>query len=201
MAKTKTYHKENLRQALVEAGRAYVEANGHASLSVRTLAQTVGVSPGAPYHHFADRRLLLLAIASEGFKTLTQKALEIGASDLDGHDKLIGLGLNFIEFADQSPRMFELMYESELSAPKHDPELEKYHEIGHHLIRTAISSELRRASAKSLEIRTLAFWAFVYGFAGLRRMYKMHSFDRFNMTRDAVARSIVAQTATAALAR
>jgi hypothetical protein len=47
----------------------------------------------------------------------------------------------------------------------------------------------------------MAFWAFVYGFASLRRIYKIHAFDRFNMSRDAVARSIVAQAATAALAR
>jgi AcrR family transcriptional regulator len=201
MAKRTTYHKENLRQDLVDAGRAYVEANGHVSLSVRTLAQAVGVSAGAPYHHFADRRLLLLAIASEGFKILTDKAAEIGASNLSSRDKLIGLGMNFIVFADRSPRMFELMYESELSMPKHDPQLEKYHKIGHHLIRSAIAAEMGRASAKSVETRTVAFWAFVYGFAALRRMYTIHSFDRFNMPREAVARSVVTQAATAAVTK
>jgi AcrR family transcriptional regulator len=201
MAKSKTYHKDNLRQELVDAGRAYVEAHGHLSLSVRTLAKKVGVSPGAPYHHFADRRLLLLAIAAEGFRILTDGASDIGASGLGGRDQLIALGLNFITFADKSPRMFELMYESELSTPKHDPELETYHKIGQHLIRSAIASGLRRPSAKSLETRALAFWAFVYGFAALRRIYKIHSFDRFHMSRDEVARSIVTQAATAALAR
>jgi AcrR family transcriptional regulator len=201
MAKSKTYHKENLRQDLVDAGRAYVEAHGHLSLSVRTLAKKVGVSPGAPYHHFADRRLLLLAIASDGFRILTDGASDIARSGLGGRDQLIALGLNFIDFADKSPRMFELMYESELSTPRHDPELDKFHKIGQQLISSAIASVLRRVSPKSLEIRAMAFWAFVYGFASLRRIYKIHAFDRFNMSREAVARSIVAQAATAALAR
>ena len=38
-ARSKTYHKERLRQHLVEVGRAYVEAHGHQPVSVRTLAQ------------------------------------------------------------------------------------------------------------------------------------------------------------------
>ena len=201
MAKSRSYHKENLRQDLVDAGRAYVEAHGHQSLSVRTLAQQVGVSAGAPYHHFGDRRLLLLAIAADGFRILTQGATEIGASGLSGRDKLIALGLHFIEFADQSPRLFELMYESGLARPRPPLQLRKYQELGQELIQAAIASGLRRASPRSVEIRAVAFWAFVYGLAALRRIYDLHSFDRFGMSRKAVARSVVTQAAAAALAQ
>jgi len=201
MAKSKSYHKENLRQDLVDAGRAYVEAHGHQSLSVRTLAQKVGVSPGAPYHHFGDRRLLLLAIASDGFRILTLGATGIGESGLGGRDQLIALGLHFIEFADKSPRLFELMYESELSTPRQPPELRKYQKLGQELIQAAIASGMRRASPRSIEIRAMAFWAFVYGFAALRRIYDLHSFARFGMSRKTVARSIVAQAAAAAFAK
>jgi AcrR family transcriptional regulator len=168
---------------------------------VRTLAQKVGVSPGAPYHHFSDRRLLLLAIASDGFRILTLGATGIGESGLGGRDKLIALGLHFIEFADKFPRLFELMYESELSTPKQPPELRKYQKMGQELIQAAIAAGMRRASPRSIEIRAMAFWAFVYGFAALRRIYDLHSFHRFGMSRKTVARSIVAQAAAAALAK
>jgi AcrR family transcriptional regulator len=198
-----SYHKENLRQDLIDAGRAYVEKHGHVTLSVRTLAQQLGVSAGAPYHHFADRRLLLLAIASEGFKTLTDEAAAIASGAVNSRYKLIALGLHFIDFAERSPRLFELMYQSELSTPKHEheQELEKYHQVGQQLIRSAIASGLKRPSAKDVEIRGIAFWAFIFGFAALRRMYSLQSFERFSMTRDAVARSVVTQAATAALAK
>lgn len=201
MAKAKSYHKENLRQDLLEAGRAYVEAHGHQSLSVRTLAQEVGVSPGAPYHHFSDRRQLLLAIASEGFRLLNLGAAAIGESGLGSREKLVALGMHFVEFADRSPRLFELMYESELSTPRQPQELMKYHRLGHRVMQEAIASGLRRPSPRSLEIRTAAFWAFVYGFAALRRTYDLHDFDRFRMSRDAVARSVVEQAVNAALAK
>ncbi len=201
MAKAKTYHKENLRQDLLAAGRAYVEAHGHQSLSVRTLAQKVGVSPGAPYHHFSDRRQLLLAIASEGFRLLNLGATAIGESDLGSREKLVALGMHFVEFADRSPRLFELMYESELSTPRQPPELEKFHKLGHRVMQAAIASGLRRVTPRDLGIRTAAFWAFVYGFAALRRTYDLHDFRRFRMSRDAVVRAVVAQAANAALAK
>ena len=201
MARSKSYHKETLREDLLNAGRAYVEAHGHQTLSVRTLAQKVGVSPGAPYHHFADRRQLLLAIASEGFRILNLGAAAIGESGLGSREKLVALGLHFIEFADSSPKLFDLMYESELSTPRQPPELEKYHRLGHSLMHEAIASELRPATARSIEIRTAAFWAFVYGFAALRRTYDLHDFERFKMSRDTVVRAIVEQAATAAFAK
>lgn len=47
----------------------------------------------------------------------------------------------------------------------------------------------------------MAFWALIYGLAALRRIYGMHSFDRFKMSRNTVARSIVVRAAAAALAK
>ncbi|WP_374139319.1 TetR/AcrR family transcriptional regulator, partial [Sphingomonas sp.] len=75
-SKAKTYHREDLRGELLRAGRAYIAEHGHHSLSVRTLANTVGVSPGAPYHHFKDRRALLLALAIDGYAEITDAAAE-----------------------------------------------------------------------------------------------------------------------------
>jgi len=94
-----------------------------------------------------------------------------------------------------------LMYESELSTPRQPPELRKYQKLGQELIQAAIASGMRRASPRSIEIRAMAFWAFVYGFAALRRIYDLHSFARFGMSRKTVARSIVAQAAAAAFAK
>ena len=35
--------------------------------------EMVKVSPGAPYHHFPDRRSLLLAVALKGYQRLTSE--------------------------------------------------------------------------------------------------------------------------------
>lgn len=201
MPKDTSYHKENLRRDLIAAGLAFVEENGHVSLSVRTLAQKVGVSPGAPYHHFADRRALLLAIATEGFDELIRDAAAIVAADLPPVERLTALGLAFVDFACKRPRLMELMYESELTGPTRDPALEPYQTSGQGLIRQAIvEGAPKDIDERLLEIRATAFWCAMYGFAALRRKQNIQSFDRFAMEGDDVARSVVGQAAANALA-
>ena len=201
MPKDTSYHKENLRRDLLAAGLAFVEENGHVGLSVRTLAQKVGVSPGAPYHHFADRRALLLAIASEGFDELIRAADAIVASDLPAVERLAGLGLSFVDFACKRPRLMELMYESELTTPTRDPALMPYQVSGQSaILKTIRDGAPAGIDERTLEIRATAFWCAMYGFAALRRKQNIQSFDRFAMEADEVARSVVGQAAQNALA-
>jgi len=197
MVRGNGYHKEDLRGDLIKAGLAYVEKNGHVSLSVRTLAQTVGVSPGAPYHHFPDRRSLLLALAVEGFEQLMRRAKVISESTETGGSKLTSLGMSFIEFTTTHPRLAELMYESELTTPEPDPKLQEFQSVGQKIIRGAIASELPKASADEVEIRAVAFWSAIYGFAALRRKQNI-PFFAFDMKPDKVIQSVVSQAATIA---
>ena len=43
---------------------------GPQALSLRDLAQSLGVSRAAPYRHFRDRDALLAAVAAKGFEDL-----------------------------------------------------------------------------------------------------------------------------------
>src|SRR5262245_24899834 len=59
------YHHGDLRQALLDAAYAQVDAEGADSLSLAGLAKSLGVSQPAPYRHFADRGALLAAVATQ----------------------------------------------------------------------------------------------------------------------------------------
>src|ERR1700756_4893606 len=63
-----SYHHGDLHAALVKAAAAEVERGGYENLSLRELAESLGVSRTAPYRHFADRRALLAAVAADGFE-------------------------------------------------------------------------------------------------------------------------------------
>ena len=52
-----------------------LEKDGLDNLSLRALAQTLGVSKTAPYRHFEDKQALLIALSAEGFR-LFADALE-----------------------------------------------------------------------------------------------------------------------------
>ena len=53
-----SYHHGSLREELITASLKLIEAEGIGAVSLRRVAREAGVSPGAPYHHFADRTQL-----------------------------------------------------------------------------------------------------------------------------------------------
>ena len=64
------YHHGDLRAACLRAAMELLEQDGAAGLSVRAVARHAGVSPGAPYRHYADRDALVSAVAAEGYRKL-----------------------------------------------------------------------------------------------------------------------------------
>lgn len=167
MTAKKPYHKENLRRDLLEAGREYVKAHGHHDLSVRKLAQQVGVSPGAPYHHFPDRRSLLLALAIDGFDSL---AIASGQFDIGGTvalERVKALAANFVKFALENPHLIELMYESELTRPSLDPALLKFQLDSQFRGTQIIKESVPGITDKEAGLRNLALWTSIYGLVSM----------------------------------
>ena len=196
MSAKKPYHKENLRQDLLDAGRDYVRAHGHIGLSIRTLAQQVGVSPGAPYHHFPDRRALLLAVALSGHDDLTAQASHAIREQAKPDQRLFRLLRDFLDFAAANPRMFVLMYESELTQPVVDPALAKAQRAGFDLVRATVLELDCAIPEGELGARIATMWSAIYGFSLLRtrQMIQPHDeiSDPFESTlSDAIVRQAV----------
>jgi len=171
----KPYHKENLRRDLLEAGRAYVKAHGHLNLSIRTLAQQVGVSPGAPYHHFPDRRSFLLALAIEGFREMMDGTRIVAAAKMSAAEKLRRMGILFIRFTEENPYLIDLMYESELTTPTLDPELLQYQVMGHDALRNCIVEALPGLADAEADLRVVTYWSAIYGYATMRKKGVIHT--------------------------
>src|SRR3954454_14779823 len=53
------YHHGSLEQALVDEAVRQIHERGADQVSLRGLAQTIGVSPSAAYQHFPDKAALL----------------------------------------------------------------------------------------------------------------------------------------------
>ena len=109
-----SYHHGDLRAALIKAATAEIERGGYENLSLRELADSVGVSRGAPYRHFADRRALLAAVAAAGFERLTASYRKAMGSGKTPQDRLVAAGRGYLRFAAERPQMFRLMFVSDL---------------------------------------------------------------------------------------
>jgi AcrR family transcriptional regulator len=114
----KPYHHGSLRNAVIAAAVAEVEAVGASGVSLREIARRAGVSHAAPMHHFGDKTGLFTAIAADGFR-MSADAIEPAARGpygfLDG-------GAAYVAWAVEHPGYFEVMYRPRLYRTD-DPDL------------------------------------------------------------------------------
>jgi len=110
-AKAGLYHHGRLRQALIEAAIETIGRDGVEALNLRRLAARVGVTSGAPYHHFADREALVRAIAQDGFERLEVELVKArDAKSENPGARLEALGLAYMRFAIANPGSFRVMF-------------------------------------------------------------------------------------------
>jgi AcrR family transcriptional regulator len=117
----KAYHHGDLRAALVASAVEMLEAGE--AYSMRAVARRAGVSPTAPYRHFADRSALDSAVAVEGFKDLRGalgRALGEVPDDASPVDVIAELGVAYVDFALRRPAVFRLMFGGECDTADSD---------------------------------------------------------------------------------
>jgi AcrR family transcriptional regulator len=117
--KKRAYHHGDLRRTLLEASLALITEKGLDELSLREVARRAGVSPAAPYHHFATRQELLAAIAVDGFALLAEsmRTALAAVEEQGASERLCATGQGYIEFAVRHPAHFRLMFRPSLFAP------------------------------------------------------------------------------------
>jgi AcrR family transcriptional regulator len=111
MSQTSKYHHGDLQSELLKAARLRLENQGISELSLRKLADDVGVSRTALYHHFKNKSALLSAIAAKGFEQWHTVAVTI--FDDDSHTIEIRFKHfihAYIKFATENPQLYELMF-------------------------------------------------------------------------------------------
>lgn len=161
----KPSHREDLRSELLAAALDVVAREGHEGLSIRKLAEAVGVSPGAPYHHFPDRRSLLLAVALEGYDRMFRETAFGSPLSGTSAEPLFRTFTAFIRFAVTEPHLFTLMYESELVRPTLSPELGRAQDVGFQLLRREIARVAPHLNEHERSIRIATIWSAIFGFA------------------------------------
>lgn len=104
------YHHGNLRQAFLDATLDLAAETGLDQVSLREVARRVGVSSGAPFRHFKDRRALMTAIAEEATRQLRIRVeRDQQSAQGDALDRLKVLGRSFLEWALHHPTQFRLV--------------------------------------------------------------------------------------------
>ncbi|MFB7475029.1 TetR/AcrR family transcriptional regulator [Kitasatospora sp. NPDC056184] len=132
-----SYHHGALPEALVGAAFELLDELGQEKVTMREVARRAGVSAGAPFRHFADRRALMTAVADraladfERWQRVEMAAAAgadpdagagMGAGAGDQRAVLRAVGLGFVRYAIRYPHRFALV-RSRVFAPSPQPEL------------------------------------------------------------------------------
>ena len=104
-----SYHHGDLRTACLRAARDLLEENGTAGLSLRAVARRAGVSPTAPYRHYADRDALLSAVAAQGYRELAAYLASAHPAPVTPDD-LAAVAVAYVRFALEHPALFRVMF-------------------------------------------------------------------------------------------
>jgi AcrR family transcriptional regulator len=103
------YHHGDLRAACLRAAMELLEEGGATALSLRAVARRAGVSPAAPYRHYADRDALISAVAAVGYRELAEQ-LAAAHSSPSTTDDFGAIAVAYVQFALQRPALFRVMF-------------------------------------------------------------------------------------------
>jgi AcrR family transcriptional regulator len=163
------YHHGDLRHAIREVASAIVNSEGAAELTVRSVAQRLGVSHAAIYHHFEDRADLLAAVAECGFEDLGQ-VMERAMAEVDSAlMRFRQQGLSYVRFAVRHPHIFGVMFRSEAGLRRQHPGLAQAADRLLQRIRVAVIAcqEESVLMPGDPDEHTLFCWSGVHGLASL----------------------------------
>lgn len=162
-----SYHHGHLRSALLAAARAQLQSGDETTLSLRELAQQVGVSVNACYRHFANKEALLTQVAADGFLELHQQMLSRLARHprADATQKLHLAGEAYIAFAQGAPGLFRLMFSQKGRFETHDEF--RASSGAAFTVLVALAAELRGEAMQAPGVMKLAIgaWSLVHGYA------------------------------------
>lgn len=100
---------EQLREEIVDATTELLLETGHAkAVSIRAVAQRVGVTSPSIYLHFVDKDALLDAVCARYFERLDEVMQQVARDQPSTIDRLRAQGLAYVRFALLNPELYRI---------------------------------------------------------------------------------------------
>nr|WP_090346156.1 TetR/AcrR family transcriptional regulator [Mycolicibacterium malmesburyense]CRL78751.1 TetR family transcriptional regulator [Mycolicibacterium malmesburyense] len=153
---------EQLRDEILDATtELLLEAGTAKEVSIRSVAQRVGVTPPSIYLHFADKDALLDAVCARYFEKLDEEMQSVAADQPTAIEVLRAQGLAYVRFAMKTPELYRIATMGE-SRPGSDVDVALNSSAFVHL-RAAVESLMAEgiyppgdSTAMALELMTVA---------------------------------------------
>jgi AcrR family transcriptional regulator len=163
---------EQLRDEILDATTELLLETGHAkAVSIRSVAQRVGVTPPSIYLHFADKDTLLDAVCARYFEKLDEEMQRVaspsGGVQPSPIEVLRAQGLAYVRFAMKTPELYRIATMGE-GRPDSDVDMTLNMSAFVHL-RTAVESLMAEGTYPPGDSTTYALelWTAAHGVAAL----------------------------------
>lgn len=99
MAKSRSQMVEETRAKLIQAARKSFALHGYANASMDELTAEVGLTRGALYHNFGDKKGLLQAVVDQLDTEMATRAHALSGKEKDAWKRLLAEAIAYIEMA------------------------------------------------------------------------------------------------------
>jgi AcrR family transcriptional regulator len=98
------------REIITKTARLLAETGDEEAVSIRAVAQAVGVTPPAIYLHFADKDELIHAVCEDTFRALDEFVEARVASVADPLERLSERGRAYVDFGVEHPEQYRVLF-------------------------------------------------------------------------------------------
>ncbi len=156
-----------LKDSCVEAAREVIAEKGLEALSLREVARKLGVSHQAPYRHYPSRDHLLAAVMARCFEDFRMH-LESRPTSVDAEHDLGELGRAYLQYANDHPLEYRLMFSTPWPAPAEHPDLVRNAVFAFDVLRNVLRLLAGTMPPEEIDQRALFIWSCVHGLCGIR---------------------------------
>jgi AcrR family transcriptional regulator len=161
-----------------QAALAILEAEGPEAVSMRRVADSVGITPMAIYHHFSNREALLDRVTNQQFATFLSY-IEKRPMRGSPETQLISAMEAYIDYAFDRPRIFDYVFAQRRPGARRYPDDFRAHRSPTlNPIADVVRAAMQRGEVKKNDVWEVALelWALAHGYVALYRA------GRFNLS-------------------
>ena len=166
------------RGAILEAARALLLRDGHARVSLRSVAQRAGFGAASVYAYFDNKEALLAALSGQAAGALNVSLERVASKARDPEQAVVLLGLEYIRFARENPEDFMLLFThlpSKRRALRQGVPADSAYGVLAAAVRRVLGQRGRKVAASTVDTWAYGLWATVHGMAMLQGTH-LHGF-------------------------
>ena len=156
-------------EILVAAERLLIELGDEEAVSIRAVAEAVGVTPPSIYLHFEDKNELIFAICERYFDELDRVTTEAGKGSDDPVDSLMLRGRAYVRFGLDNPEPYRVLFMRKPDAtplPFHYEKIMSSSAFAHLFEAVAAAIAAGRIEGDAMLV-SIGLWSAVHGLTSL----------------------------------